>query len=98
MVLNNNGGPSSHESLPPGVEQTAIGMPGQGANQDLRYAGFWIRFLASILDMGFVLALSWAMALLALGSGNFLNPTLLQGVTYGFYLSVSFGYYGWAHR
>src|SRR4051794_8497236 len=95
----------SFENRPPGFEQPAIGMPGYITNQEVRFAGFWIRVLASILDMGLVLGLSWAVEILGLGSiylifwsmgaihsdfESFLDPMLLQGVTLGFYLSVSF--------
>src|SRR4051812_273652 len=88
----------SHGNRPPGFEQPAIGMPGYVTNQELRFAGFWIRFFASILDMSLVLTLSWAVEILGLGNGSSLDPMLLQAVTLGFYLSVSFGYYGWTHR
>lgn len=79
---------------------------------EFRYAGFLVRWIASMIDFVLVLLVSWGLELAILGSAfellrltgkvsgsfdDFLDPAILQSLTLAIYLAVSFTYYFLSH-
>jgi len=78
-----------------------------------RYAGFWIRFLADIIDSTLLTFVSWFLELICLGAFYWIqvlfhfregsgfwsayNPFFIQILNIGFYGVVAFPYYVWGH-
>jgi uncharacterized RDD family membrane protein YckC len=48
-------------------------------NQSVRYAGFWIRFLADVIDTLILTAVSWGLEILVLGAFYWIQFSLMPG-------------------
>lgn len=73
-----------------------------------RYAGFWIRLLADLLDTALLTAASWFLELFLLGAVYFtgaraqsftdaFNPFFLQVFNGALYVVIAIPYYVWGH-
>jgi len=73
-----------------------------------RYAGFWVRFIADLIDTTLLTVASWLLELMILGVVYWLgkraapfsdafNPFWLQIFNGVLYLALAFPYYTWAH-
>jgi uncharacterized RDD family membrane protein YckC len=73
-----------------------------------RWAGFWIRFIANLIDTGLLTVASWFLELMILGAVYWLgshqksfqdafNPFMLQVFNGVLYLVLAFPYYTWGH-
>lgn len=72
------------------------------------YAGFWVRFIADLIDSTLLTVASWLLELVLLGPIYWLghsatsfqdafNPLMLQVVNLGLYGALAFAYYTWGH-
>ena len=59
-----------------------------------RYAGFWIRLVATLIDTAILEGASW---LLALPLPHSINGLVLQGVEAGIYTLIATPYFVWGH-
>lgn len=78
------------------------------AQAPIRYAGFWVRFIADLIDSTLLTVASWFLELVLLGAvywlGHFaapfqdaFNPFMLQILNLALYATLAFGYYTWGH-
>ena len=73
-----------------------------------KYAGFWIRFIANLIDTGLLTVASWFLELMILGVVYWVgsreksfqdafNPFMLQVFNGVLYVLLAFPYYSWGH-
>jgi uncharacterized RDD family membrane protein YckC len=76
--------------------------------RERRYAGFWIRFVANLIDTIVLTVASWFLELMILGAVYWIgsrakpfqdafNPFMLQVFNGVLYLLLAFPYYTWGH-